>query len=224
MPQRHRPARYDYTGPRGQLNVGWAGGVGHIDRARPLAALVAAMMRGPPDVRFDTVGSAVRATSSSASSAPSGRCAPVPPLETYAASLTTSTSRWRRRASNNLFRGKSDLRWLEASALGDPAVGDPEAYPEIETASPASRRRRRPRWPRRALRLVDDPATREPRRRRRPRARARAPPVVAAARAWARPSLTPARAPRRPRRGRPDPRRPHPSPGALPWPSRFPPA
>ena len=32
--------------------------------------------------------------------------------------------------NNNLFRGKSDLRWLEASALGIPVVGDPEVYPE----------------------------------------------------------------------------------------------
>ena len=34
--------------------------------------------------------------------------------------------------NNNLFRGKSDLRWLEASALGIPVVGDPAVYPEIE--------------------------------------------------------------------------------------------
>ena len=35
-------------------------------------------------------------------------------------------------SENNLFRGKSDLRWLEASALGVPLVAHPETYPEIE--------------------------------------------------------------------------------------------
>jgi glycosyltransferase involved in cell wall biosynthesis len=32
----------------------------------------------------------------------------------------------------SFFRGKSDLRWLEASALGIPIVADPDVYPEIE--------------------------------------------------------------------------------------------
>jgi hypothetical protein len=35
-------------------------------------------------------------------------------------------------AENNLFRGKSDLRWLEASALSVPLVAHPDVYPEIE--------------------------------------------------------------------------------------------
>jgi glycosyltransferase involved in cell wall biosynthesis len=35
-------------------------------------------------------------------------------------------------AENNLFRGKSDLRWLEASAAGIPLVAHPDVYPEIE--------------------------------------------------------------------------------------------
>ena len=30
------------------------------------------------------------------------------------------------------FQGKSDLRWLEASALGIPTIADPGVYPEIE--------------------------------------------------------------------------------------------
>jgi glycosyltransferase involved in cell wall biosynthesis len=30
------------------------------------------------------------------------------------------------------FRGKSDLRWLEAGALGIPVIADPAVYPEIE--------------------------------------------------------------------------------------------
>ena len=35
-------------------------------------------------------------------------------------------------AENNQFRGKSDLRWLEASAVGIPLVAHPDVYPDIE--------------------------------------------------------------------------------------------
>jgi glycosyltransferase involved in cell wall biosynthesis len=35
-------------------------------------------------------------------------------------------------APTNFFRAKSDLRWLEASALGIPVIADPEVYPEVE--------------------------------------------------------------------------------------------
>ena len=35
-------------------------------------------------------------------------------------------------SESNLFKGKSDLRWLEASALGVPLVAHPDVYPEIE--------------------------------------------------------------------------------------------
>ena len=30
------------------------------------------------------------------------------------------------------FKGKSDLRWLEAAALSMPCIADPDVYPEIE--------------------------------------------------------------------------------------------
>jgi glycosyltransferase involved in cell wall biosynthesis len=33
---------------------------------------------------------------------------------------------------SSFYRGKSDLRWLEASALGQPIIADPVVYPDIE--------------------------------------------------------------------------------------------
>ena len=33
---------------------------------------------------------------------------------------------------SSFYRGKSDLRWLEASAIGLPLIADPEVYPDIE--------------------------------------------------------------------------------------------
>jgi glycosyltransferase involved in cell wall biosynthesis len=35
-------------------------------------------------------------------------------------------------AGTNFYRGKSDLRWLEAAAMGLPVVADPIVYPEIQ--------------------------------------------------------------------------------------------
>jgi glycosyltransferase involved in cell wall biosynthesis len=34
--------------------------------------------------------------------------------------------------ANTFYRGKSDLRWLEASAIGLPIIADPVVYPDIE--------------------------------------------------------------------------------------------
>ena len=78
-------------------------------------------------------------------------------------------------AENNLFRGKSDLRWLEASALGIPLVAHPDVYPEIEDgvtgvhartpgrgrggAAAPGRRRRAARAHRRRRRTSTSPST-----------------------------------------------------------------
>ena len=72
-------------------------------------------------------------TRSSRSSAPSAR-SPCRrrKIEVYPASMTLFDIAIAPSAENNLFRGKSDLRWLEASALGIPLVAHPEVYPEIE--------------------------------------------------------------------------------------------
>ena len=57
---------------------------------------------------------------------------PVRRLETYPASMTAFDVALAPSGGNNRSRGKSDLRWLEASALGLPLVADPVVYPEIE--------------------------------------------------------------------------------------------
>jgi glycosyltransferase involved in cell wall biosynthesis len=64
-------------------------------------------------------------------------------------------------AENNQFRGKSDLRWLEASALGIPLVAHPEVYPEIEDGVTGLHARGLDEVEAALLRLVDDAALRE---------------------------------------------------------------
>jgi glycosyltransferase involved in cell wall biosynthesis len=64
-------------------------------------------------------------------------------------------------AENNLFRGKSDLRWLEASALKLPLVAHPDVYPEIEDGVTGVHARTPAEVEAALLRLIDDAAMRE---------------------------------------------------------------
>src|SRR5689334_7900299 len=54
------------------------------------------------------------------------------PFETYPAAMTLFDVALAPAGKGSFFRGKSDLRWLEASALGIPIIADPDVYPEIE--------------------------------------------------------------------------------------------
>ena len=126
--------RYAYARPTGEarVTVGWAGGVGHIASVRRWLPAVANVLRARPDVRFQTVGSAFADELAEEFGAERCRSLPFAPIEMYPASVSTFDLALAPSGNNNLFRGKSDLRWLEASALGIPVVGDPEVYPDIE--------------------------------------------------------------------------------------------
>jgi glycosyltransferase involved in cell wall biosynthesis len=125
--------RYAYGRPPegAPVTIGWAGGVGHIASVRRWLPAVAAVLRARPDVRFTTVGSAFADELVEEFGAERCRSLPFAPLEMYPASVSTFDVALAPSGNNNLFRGKSDLRWLEASALGIPVVGDPEVYPDI---------------------------------------------------------------------------------------------
>ena len=119
--------------PRSGVTIGWAGGVGHkaslarwepairnVLRARPRGAL---RVRRPPRRRRVRRGVRRRAGRS-----PTRRAG----IEVYPASMTLFDLSIAPSAENNQFRGKSDLRWLEASAIGIPLVAHPDVYPDIE--------------------------------------------------------------------------------------------
>jgi glycosyltransferase involved in cell wall biosynthesis len=85
---------------------------------------------------------------------------PWAPIEAYPAAMASFDIALAPATNNAFFRGKSDLRWLEASALGIPLVADPLLYPAIEdgvtglhAATPADARAA-------MLALVDDAAMR----------------------------------------------------------------
>jgi glycosyltransferase involved in cell wall biosynthesis len=125
--------RYDHPGvEREGVTIGWAGGVGHKLSLARWEPAIRAVMRARPDVRFMSAGH-LAALDYIAEFGPE-RAIAVPPakIEVYPATFSLFDVAIAPSAGNNLFRGKSDLRWLEASAAGIPLVADPEVYSEIE--------------------------------------------------------------------------------------------
>jgi glycosyltransferase involved in cell wall biosynthesis len=126
--------RYAWPRPprEGVVTMGWAGGVGHVASLARWEPAVRAVMRARPDTRFVSVGypfaDDLREEFGEA------RALSLPPakIEVYPAGMTLFDIAIAPSAENNLFRGKSDLRWLEASALKLPLVAHPDVYPEIE--------------------------------------------------------------------------------------------
>jgi glycosyltransferase involved in cell wall biosynthesis len=125
--------RYDYArAPRHGVTIGWAGGVGHTASVAAWLPEVAAALRATPEARFVSVGQPAARQLQGEFGPERAVAVPFGDLETYPASMTAFDLAIAPSGRNNLFRGKSDLRWLEASALGIPLIADPEVYPEIE--------------------------------------------------------------------------------------------
>jgi glycosyltransferase involved in cell wall biosynthesis len=111
--------------------IGWAGHVGHEAALTPWLATVLDVMRKHPNVRFHSLGApyadVVERTFP-------GRALSLPwnDLISFPAGMIDVDIALAPSAPTPFFRGKSDLRWLEASALSIPVVADPGVYGEIE--------------------------------------------------------------------------------------------
>jgi glycosyltransferase involved in cell wall biosynthesis len=124
--------RYALTRPpREVVGIGWAGATGHRTSARPWIEGVGEVMREFEATRFWSVGQAFGEWLAPAFG---DRAISIPfsPFDTYPAAMTHFDVALAPAGKGNFFRGKSDLRWLEASALGIPVIADPDVYPEIE--------------------------------------------------------------------------------------------
>jgi glycosyltransferase involved in cell wall biosynthesis len=125
--------RYALTRPaRETVNIGWAGGTGHREALRPWLTVVAEMLREHPNTRFVAIGAPVAKELAEEFGPERSLQLPFTALESYPAAMTLLDVALAPAGRNNFFRGKSDLRWLEASALGIPLIADPMVYPEIE--------------------------------------------------------------------------------------------
>jgi glycosyltransferase involved in cell wall biosynthesis len=148
-------------GERDTVTVGWAGGTGHQPALVPWLRELAVVMDERPQTRFMSVGDRSYAADVAERFGPERSIGlPWGSIDTYPAAMASFDIALAPATNSAFFRGKSDLRWLEASALGIPIVADPAVYPAIEdgvtglhAATPAEARAA-------IMALVDDAALR----------------------------------------------------------------
>ena len=154
--------RYAWPKPaREGVTIGWAGGVGHKASLARWEPAIRSVLRARPETRFVSVGHG--AAADYLEEFGPQRAVGLPPgkIEVYPAAMTMFDIAIAPSAENNLFRGKSDLRWLEASALGLPLVAHPDVYPEIEDGVTGVHARNPAEVETALMRLVDDRELRE---------------------------------------------------------------
>jgi glycosyltransferase involved in cell wall biosynthesis len=153
--------RYTLERPvRDGVTIGWAGGVGHRDAVGPWLDAVRDVLRRRPQARFVTVGRAF--ADELVHEFGAQRCLAIPysPLEAYPAAMTLFDIALAPSADDGLFRGKSDLRWLESGAMGIPLIADPRVYADIEPDVTGVHARNPAEAKAALLRLIDDPVLR----------------------------------------------------------------
>jgi glycosyltransferase involved in cell wall biosynthesis len=154
-----------YTGPkpsRGEMvTIGWAGGVGHKASLARWEPAIRNVLRARENVRFVSVGHPAAAAFVEEFGHERAIAYPSAAIEVYPSSMKLFDVAFAPSAENNQFRGKSDLRWLEASALGIPLVAHPEVYPEITDGETGLHARELDEVEAALLRLVDDAELRE---------------------------------------------------------------
>jgi glycosyltransferase involved in cell wall biosynthesis len=127
--------RYQLTRPpRDSINIGWAGATGHLEALLPWVSELMAMMREDARLRFVSIGEPGVAQAVGQELGNPRRAMGIPfiPMESYPSAMTNFDIALAPGGDTAWYRAKSDLRWLEASALGMPTVADPRVYDNIE--------------------------------------------------------------------------------------------
>ena len=141
-------ARYPYPLPqRDSVTIGWAGGTGHERALRPWLGAVEAVLEAHPHARFRTVGQPYGRELAERFGPERAGAVPFAALDSYPAAMAAFDVALAPAAPSAFFTAKSDLRFLEAAALGLPVVADPVVYPTLvhgetglHAASPAEAR------------------------------------------------------------------------------------
>jgi glycosyltransferase involved in cell wall biosynthesis len=150
--------RYKLTRPeRGTVNIGWSGGTGHLRAVVPWFQAAAHVMRQREHTRFVAIGQPDYAEPFKPHFGDRALGVPFTPIEVYPAAMTLFDVALAPAGRGRFFRGKSDLRWLEAGALGIPTIADPLVYPKIEHGVTGFHAERPEEVEELLLRLVDDP-------------------------------------------------------------------
>lgn len=125
--------RYALTKPeRDAVNIGWAGATGHRDTVIPWLQAVAAVMDMKPHVCFISIGESFATAFEQKYGKQRGMALPWAQIEQYPSAMSMFDIALAPGGPGGWWRGKSDLRWMEAAALGIPTIANPVVYPEIE--------------------------------------------------------------------------------------------
>jgi glycosyltransferase involved in cell wall biosynthesis len=149
--------RYPYPRPdRETVTIGWAGGTGHERAVRPWLPEIAAVLAARRQARLRTVGQPFGQELAARFGAERASAIPFAGIDTYPAAMAAFDVALAPAAPSAFFAAKSDLRFLEAAALGLPIIADPAVYPTVahgetglHAATPAEAREH-------MLALVDD--------------------------------------------------------------------
>jgi glycosyltransferase involved in cell wall biosynthesis len=154
--------RYEWPRPaHSGVTIGWAGGVGHKASLARWEPALRAVLRARPEARFVSVGHFAAEAYVEEFGRERVHSWPTAGIEVYPATMTLFDLAIAPSAENNQFRGKSDLRWLEASAVGIPLVAHPDVYPDIEDGVTGVHAATVEDVEAALLRLIDNPSERE---------------------------------------------------------------
>jgi glycosyltransferase involved in cell wall biosynthesis len=125
--------RYDLTRPgRSTVNVGWAGATGHQQAVLAWLNAIGELMEERPFLNFVSIGQPYAEAFHAYFGERRAIATPFAAIEQYPAAMTMLDVAIAPAGSGGFHKAKSDLRWLEAGALGIPLVGHPDVYPNIE--------------------------------------------------------------------------------------------
>lgn len=126
-------ARYELERPkRPTINIGWAGSTGHLKACIPWFQQVANIMRMRENTCFISIGQGFAEGFVEHFGNERALAVPWAAIEQYPAAMTMFDIALAPGGKGGWWRGKSDLRWLEAGALGIPIIANPQVYPDIE--------------------------------------------------------------------------------------------
>lgn len=116
---------------RDTINIGWAGGEGHLESVRAWLPAIEQILDEYENTRFFSMGLPV----ADLIDLP-GRSVSLPfiAIENFAGALTNFDIAIGPAGRNSFFQAKSDLRFLETGGLGIPLVADPFVYDDIVDA------------------------------------------------------------------------------------------
>lgn len=111
------------------LNIGWAGGEGHLEAVKQWLPAIETMLDEFPHARFISIGLPV----ADLLRRPKQTLAlPFISIENFPAALCNFDLAIAPAGKSNFYAAKSDLRFLETGALGIPLVADPFVYGSIQ--------------------------------------------------------------------------------------------